>query len=302
MHRWCTKTWSTVSCVPSEQLSWREDLPHRALTHGYLMNGLLAVAAADAARSGRVEFASMAHRLGQSATSDFQRQLSSSGAVKLLNFGTFGKLCCVFNFSMPETSQTTVARLTQAFDTAAAVTSFALSSIDGHPFCGSEVFQELYTTPTLAVSDPDTQKALDVLTAVSRQVEVPAGEASTLAGAGTVCAYDMPAYRHAIAHVSRSFAEHERGHYSSYWFSIVDIAPQEYFAALKRGEPMALLILLYLSLVVHRSSNNPHLWWVGAAGWEMVSELSERLQETTLASMPDVAQAMSWVNQEVGLA
>lgn len=66
---------------------------------------------------------------------------------------------------------------------------------------------------------------------------------------------------------------------------------------------MALLITLYFAALLDRMGRNTKMsWWVGSYGKDLVKELSEILQHSPIARIPDGQEAIYWAIRQVGLS
>lgn len=298
MHRWSTKTWASLYSVPKDRLFLQEYLPRASLSESYMMNALLALAAADVAHSGRSEYVPVAYEYSNQATADYQVALQHITEDNVQRVYAFAMLANIFNFAMPELSPTAFDRVSAAIDTVANASDFVATHVNWRPPCSAAVRAGGGALPASAAAiDADTRAALARLVSLSRRVRVPAPPRAV-----AVPASDVAAYRLTLAHVGNSFAEDARGEVKGYCFTICGAVPAEYMAAVKACEPMALLIFMYYGVVVHRSSKSMMLWWIKSTGMDLVAELSELLEPTSFAQMADVKQAISWARDQVGLS
>ncbi|KAK8119145.1 uncharacterized protein PG998_003771 [Apiospora kogelbergensis] len=85
MHQWTTKTWMGFYEIPEDQRYLQEELPRTALQEGYLLNGILAIAATDLAHQAEVPVSSKyihaALGYGNRASIRFLQELSRLAAT-----------------------------------------------------------------------------------------------------------------------------------------------------------------------------------------------------------------------------
>ena len=297
MHRWATKTWSCLYSIPEDREYLQDFIPHDALGKGYLMNAIFALAAADLAYGGQQEYAAVACQYGGKATADFQLALSNANAGNIVGLCAFSSLCVTFNVAMPSTTSAFEV-MNSCFDSSAAAIAYAMTEVLWRPPCLSLIMSGLPAV-SLDIVNRETSKALEWLVSVSSMVKVPVevdGVVEYMA-----MAEDVRAYKLAIDHIQRSFAEEAQGEIRGYWYAIVNLVPQEFFVAVKKFEPMALLVYLYLGVLMDKDSKDPYMWWIASTGKNFVREVSELLGPTFLSSLPDAQKAIAWAHEQVGL-
>ena len=66
----------------------------------------------------------------------------------------------------------------------------------------------------------------------------------------------------------------------------------EFTAAVKQEDPMALILLEYWAVLLHRLKSD--YWWIRSVGREIIVEISCKLSKTILWDEPEVADAVCW--------
>ena len=296
MHRWSTRTWSAASCTVDDQVAVQEQLPRLALGKSYILNGMFAVAAADAACSGQTLFMSIAHDFSRKATAEVQSVFRGAGKDDIVDLYTFNTLCCIFNFALSSSSTSALGKMTAFLDADLGMSALC-KTLEWHdPYIA--LMHESFDVVPAIIFDPSTQKALDLLVSVCGQLGESTAQDKTR---GAVAVQQQFVYTKATDHIRRCFVEQERAYYRAFWISLVDFVPIEYFDAVKRGEPLALLVFLYVGVLVQRSAADPCLWWIASSGQGIVAEVCEMLQQSLLASRPDARLVISWAREQVGL-
>lgn len=122
----------------------------------------------------------------------------------------------------------------------------------------------------------------------------------------TLLAGENEIYQTAIRHIKYSFSENARGVFQNHSWSIVLAVNSKFFTAIKQAEPMALLIAFqgYI-LVLFLTERGEILRWRGGLDpmgniENPVKEISEMLQHTSIAQVPDGLEAIAWARAEVG--
>jgi len=84
------------------------------------------------------------------------------------------------------------------------------------------------------------------------------------------------------------------------WIGWLGICRKPFVEALRRDEPITLLILMHWAILLERP--NADVWWADKAGVALITELSSALKETPQASMPTWLESIAWAREKVGLS
>lgn len=300
MHRWLTRTSWGLYSIPQDVEYLGESLPRAALANGFLIKSLFAITAADLVYSGQKDYMRPALEYHTSAMNDMNIYLSTNVQKNVELLYIFSFFLTVFNFIIT-TPSSPFKLLTTTFDLMVSANNLLLESNgDSRPACHTELLQGL-DLRFLHLLDRPTQTALERLTAVSYQIKI-----QTIDDDGNIIT--LPSgqneiYQAAIRHIKYSFSENARGVFQNHCWSIVLAVNSKFFAAVKQAEPMALLIALYFGALLDRMGSDTKMtWWVGSYGKNLVKEISEMLQHTSIAQVPDGLEAIAWASREVGLS
>jgi hypothetical protein len=286
--------------VPKDKAYLEVFLPQAALVNSSLMNGILALAAADFAHSGHKVYLRRALEYHAKATAEMRIQLKSVDQMNIDDLYPFAMLIAAFNFIITSAQPRTIDRLISTLDMMVSATKMFLTySRASRPECQFEIMSGIDMT-ILGLLDPETTTALDRLTTISHQIKVPATNGKSL----PFFAGNSQLYQVAIAHIKYSFAEELRDVIKNYCWSIASVNDPEFFTAVKNSEPMALLIIMYFGALLDRMGRKgtAMAWWLRSQGKEIVGDVSQILNSSPVAQLPDVQEAMTWARETVGFS
>lgn len=107
-------------------------------------------------------------------------------------------------------------------------------------------------------------------------------------------------YRLAIFWLKEAFAEQKVDALRGYCLSFFILAGQEFTAAAKESQPLALFILMHWA--VELDTLGEEAWWARAVGRQLVGELSEILAaDPLLGAMRETRENIAWARRRVGL-
>jgi hypothetical protein len=166
------------------------------------------------------------------------------------------------------------------------------------PECQFEIMSNIDMT-ILGLLDPETTAALDRLTTISHRIELPATDDKSM----SCSAGDSQLYQLAIAHIKYSFAEELRDVVKNYCWTIASVNDPQFFDAVRNAEPMALLIIMYFGVLLNmmERKGNAMAWWLRDQGKEIVGDVSQILDNSLVAQLPDLQEAIAWARQRVGI-
>lgn len=288
--------------VPEDRLLLDIYLPRAALDNRYLMNGILAMAAADLAHSGQKAYLRPALEYNAKSMADARPRIGKSSQSNDPWLYSLGLLMAAFNFVM--SSQPRVLdRLITTLDMLLGARNTMLHSTGTwQSCCQSQIISGL-NMETMDFLDDETKTALDRLTTVSHQIRVPATDNGNDNNATTTSfAGDISFYQIAIAYIKCCFAEEAKGSIKNYCWSITAIVDPKLFTAVKQSEPMALMVVLYLGVLMARMRRDPVTsWWFGSGGQSVVEEITGILLQSPIAQLLDGREAIEWSRRQVGL-
>ncbi|EEA20345.1 hypothetical protein EYB25_007858 [Talaromyces marneffei] len=297
MHRWLTRTAWCFYMVPKDKAYLETLLPQAALMNSSLMNSILALAAADFAHSGQKAYLRPALEYHAKAVAEMRIQLTSVGQRSIDDLYPSALLMAAFNF-VASPQPRTIDRLIPTLNMLASANKILLTYAASRPECQFEIMSSIDMT-ILGLLDPETTVALDRLTAISHQIELPASDDKS----SSCFAEDSQLYQVTIAHIKYSFAEEVRDVIKNYCWTVTSVNDPEFFDAVRNSEPMALLIIMYFGVLLDMMGRkgNAITWWLCGQGKDVVDDISQILKCSPVAQIPDVQDAIAWARQKVGL-
>lgn len=296
MHRWLTRTAWCFYMIPKDKVYLEVLLPQAALINSSLMNGIFALAAADFAFSGQKTYLRPALEYHANAIAEMRGQLKIINRKNIDDLYPFALLMAAFNF-VTSSQLRTIDRLIPTLDMMASANKMLLAGTGAScPDCQFEIMSQV-DLRILSLLDSETTASLDRLSIISHQIELPATDDAPSGFAG-----DSQIYQVAIAHIKYSFAEEIRDVVKNYCWTIASVNKPEFFDAVRNLEPMALLIIMYFGVLldVMEKKGNAMAWWLQGQGKEIVGDLIRILNDSSVARLSDVQEAISWARQKVG--
>ncbi|RYP39581.1 hypothetical protein DL767_002129 [Monosporascus sp. MG133] len=147
-----------------------------------------------------------------------------------------------------------------------------------------------YRLASLDLLDDEIKMALARLDSVNNELHGPAQvveEGQDAAEGGARSVHDV--YRLAIFWLKENFAERA---VKGYFLSFFTLAGQDFAAAMKNAEPVALFILLHWAVELHVAGRDQ--WWAKGLGRQLVIEISDLLQSSQLVLLPDGRDGIAW--------
>ncbi|KAL9948404.1 hypothetical protein D7B24_007161 [Verticillium nonalfalfae] len=315
MHRWSTRTWAVLYSIPEDQPFLQVVLPRAGLRHGYVMNGIFAITALDLARERSPTEARMYRRAAleysNKASVDFRSNLSDITADNICYLFYFAMISAFFNFAMPPLPTETLTctdRITIAFDMILGASRIAWTNFDWmiQGPDSTSIVMERYTVDLSLVNDidGDTMIALNHLSTVVRELRQPGPDGTP--GKGPI-ANELWEYQLAVGQTKYCFAEERLNRLKCYYLSLITVAGVDFATRLRAREPMALFIIMYWAVLLHRANDDPMVWWSTAwmskstVGHDLVAETSEALIHSPIAQIPEGRKGIAWTRDQVGL-
>ncbi|OJD18900.1 hypothetical protein AJ78_01084 [Emergomyces pasteurianus Ep9510] len=115
-------------------------------------------------------------------------------------------------------------------------------------------------------------------------------------------ACEIPAYKLTIDQVKYTFMNDATDTpFKAMFFTILALGGRELTAAVQEREPLALFIMLFWAVLIHRSRKSNVMWWVGEIGKNIVDEISDVLVTSPFVRLYGVGETIRWARKEVGL-
>lgn len=113
---------------------------------------------------------------------------------------------------------------------------------------------------------------------------------------------DIKAYQVAILQIKVGFVVESQGILKGFCLSLATATGPDFLALVRAFDPMALLIMVYFGVLFDQLARDDKLgWWVGDTARELVGEVSDLLQGTSVCMVPDGQKALAWARRQVGL-
>lgn len=331
MHQWTTKTWMGFYGIPEDQRYLQEELPRTALGEGYLLNGILAIAATDLAHQTQgpasSKYVSAALGYSNRASIQFRQQLSILSATNNTHVLYHrGIIVEKRNLSMMKSEVALDAaggldsdqsklqrRFNTFFDILLTAYNILLTNMQWTMNNPSEIraaIDRLLKDPlTLDFIGFDTRLAMERLTSVSQQIRDHFSNSRTEDAAapdapplGYLCA-EVPMYRLIIAQVKLSFVVEALNLPQGFCLSLVTTTGLEFLNLVIAMDTMALFVLLHVGVIFYRmfQKEDKSGWAMSNIAQELIKELSRILEATPVCQIPEGREAIVWCQQQVGL-
>ena len=332
MHRWSTRSWTCQESTPACRAYLLERLPRAALRNGYLLHAILATAAVDLAVSYKdssprdsASYFRAALEYGGKAMSDFRTQVTTMTPENVDLVFYFSSLVGVVHLAAPAEEHVNIMdRVCEHADMtikSGRIVAENMAWIMAGPSPVPTVLRDY--TVNLALMDeldPQTRAALELMSSVSRHVRVPPTSPTIQGSAILVRDMDHPVpqsreeqgplardfyvYRLAIGQTKYCYAEDlqtPQNKLKGYFHTVFAVAGLDFSAAVRNREPMALFILMYWGVLVHRARRDTTLWVLVSEGRNIVAESSLLVFLSEILDVPGVREGIAWTRFQVGL-
>ncbi|EAQ90301.1 predicted protein [Chaetomium globosum CBS 148.51] len=328
MHRWSTRSWTSAESTPVCRAYLVDHLPRAALRNGYLLNALLATAAVDLAVSHKTSdslndsasYFRTALEYGNKAMADFRAQVTALTPDNVDLVFYFSSLVGVVHFSVPPADKhvSIIDRVCEHAEVtlkSGHIVAENMAWILAGPSPLPTVLRD-YTVDLALMDELDqkTRAALELMSAVSRLVRV-APTSPTVQGSAVITgempgmmqdgqrplACEIHVYQLAIGQTKYCYAEDLRDRRKAYFHTMFAVAGAPFSAAVRNREPMALFILMYWGVLVHRGKRDPSLWVLVPEGRNIVAESSSLVLFSEIVDVPGVREGIAWTRFQVGL-
>ena len=300
--------------IPEDQPHLQDYLPRAALQNSYLMNGILALSALELARASETPamYLPAAIEYSNKASAEFRIQLCNITRDNLHLLYYFAMIAATFNFSLPPEQMSAIDRLGIAFDMVIGATAIATTNIEW--LMDSPLSLEIVVglgQASIETLDSEILMAIDYMASVSSQMspKLIAEEKETVKVEIAGKEQEIPCppvgkqfmYWLAIAHLKYCFAEDVRGLIKGYCMTFVPISGMDFIWAIRKKEPVALFVLMYFAVLMHRYGEQTNAWWIRTTGPDLVREASEILLRLPVAMMEEGREGIAWARRQVGL-
>ncbi|RYP53580.1 hypothetical protein DL768_001444 [Monosporascus sp. mg162] len=315
--------------IPEEESYLSCVMPREALKHKFLLDGIFAVAALDIARSSEepdaTKYEHIALEYYNRGSATFRALLADIPPDTYHLMFIFATAAAVMVLGLPqgtgdsEDEMSAVGRIITLADLFSGALLIVYAGWDKlvdapYPFrealsakvdsleilarnCPVEPDELPYRLASLDLLDDEIKMALARLDSVNNELHGSAQVAEEGHDTAEGVARSVhEIYRLAIFWLKENFAERA---VKGYFLSFFSLAGQDFTAAMKKAEPVALFILLHWAVALDAAGRDQ--WWAKGVGRQLVVETSDILQSSQLALMPDGRDGIAWVRQRVGL-
>ncbi|EMR68573.1 putative c6 transcription factor protein [Eutypa lata UCREL1] len=337
MHRWSTHTYRSMCGIPEEAHYLSQVMPREALKHDFMLDGIFAVTALDIARSSQepdaTKYEHIALEYYNRGSASFRELLTDIPPDIYHLMFIFASAAAVMVLGLPQSTggngsgsggvQTALERIITLADLfhgtllivhagwdkivdAYVPLRAALSTkVDKPDLLDTSQPVDRNELPfrfaSLDLLDDDIRPVLARLDAVNDKVHATPRkgepELSAAQEEERSAAHDM--YRLSIFWLKEGFAEQKMDVVKGYCLSFFILAGQEFAAAAKSSQPLALFILMHWAVQLDKLGEEA--WWARTVGRQLVHEVSEFLAVSPLSSMPETRDNVAWARRLVGL-
>jgi hypothetical protein len=173
---------------------------------------------------------------------------------------------------------------------------------DAYPQHDRAGIGEIDTATAMATPGTDTYTQMTIRTThnPSTSTTQPASPATPLDAKGPL-AHSVFSYQLAVGQTKYCFAEDHRNRAQSYFLTLFPVAGEEFAAAVRSREPMAMFVLMYWGVLIHRASRDPRTWTIRSSGRDLVAEVSQLLLTSCIVDIPGVREGIAWTRFQVDL-
>ncbi|KAJ4324373.1 hypothetical protein N0V84_003934 [Fusarium piperis] len=319
MHRWSTRTFMSLVCIP-EDIKWLQgDVPLWALKNEYLLNGMFAFVALEIGLCGDavmdedpVVYVKLALEYYDKASRAFRAQLENVTPENVQKMFMFSFLAVGVNMALAQCEgmiafeQNILERMVALWELLMGNASIADRYYDvlisGALSQSTEALLTMTAQQTQTpVSLPsETEAALERLSAIIEKATQLRGCGSSDLEAHTEDATRTRIYRSSFAAIKTCFEVGSKDIYKGAAIGFPAMAGREFGVALKKSDPVAMFLMMHWGVQLH--SLGKLAWWVGSFGQKMVRELSGMLWESDLGvDAPGWRENITWARIEVEL-
>ncbi|MBA7492112.1 hypothetical protein ES702_02661 [subsurface metagenome] len=291
-----------------EYHNWQVVVPRLALRHEYLLHGLLAMAALELASDAqddfklRQQYVEAAVEYNNLASSRFRDELLNLSAENHRAMFALASIFMVMGLALPQFTARPCERVRMLehvftfLELAKGFVAVALSDKDVLQDPLLVNYPHWDQLPENALSS-EVAAALDRLTVIN---DVEYGTNSQ--GASGVDALQKISYHAALRRAGFFLREHfskctEPDH-RGYTVAWPLQAGDDYLAAVKAHEPVALIMLMHWGVLLDYVARNPYVWWADSVGKNLVDDVSHIIAHDVNEAM---RSAVQWARQQVGL-
>jgi len=291
MHKFSTDTFQTLCVSESEKQIWQITIPRLALKHDYLMNGILALASMHIATSAEPAKALLYHDTGMQyynrSLTPFRNAIDSITPRNCDAVFAHSIVMIAISISSP--------RLTVTKDECTSITENIVVLFEllqgvrkilqvGQSWINLELFSKgEFWKKTPDELDPDTESALDNLSALNDEVMI------------GIYSEQHRINNEVISHLRHCYAKFAPSADPAPVLAWLARVEKDFVDSLRCRQPFSLLILMYWGVLLTELDGKR--WWARNSGRALVTELLDALS----LGDPRWNGALSWVQRKLSL-
>ncbi|KAI8725518.1 hypothetical protein NCS52_00123100 [Fusarium sp. LHS14.1] len=319
MHRWSTRTFMSLVCIP-EDIKWLQgDVPIWALKNEYLLHGMFAFVALEIGLCGDavmdedpVVYVKLALEYYDKASRAFRAQLENVTPENAQKMFMFSFLAVGVNMALAQCEgmiafeQNILERMVALWELLMGNASIADRYYDvlisGALSQSTEalLLRTSLQTQTPSSLPSETEAALERLSAIIEKAIQPKGGETSDPEAHAEDAVRTRIYQSSFTAIKKCFEVDSKDVYKGAAIGFPAMAGREFGPALKKSDPVAMFLMMHWGVQLHALGKLA--WWVGSFGQKMVRELSGMLWESDMAAdTPGWRENITWARIEVEL-
>ena len=310
MHRWTATTWKSLCSIPDEQELMQHLIPRDALRYDFLMDAILAVAALETAHELGVE---AAPKYGLAALEYYDHSLRAFHAELGKGITEENYLAAFICSLMLGIVSTHAPKYSpdgaDGSGRSALETAFLVfDMMEGNRSVVLTSWKWIVKGPLkldawepvgpLHLLNDETKAAMARLRSLNDQAYPASGPGDPAEGPAAIFSTDPhAAYQSAIKYLEDIYAREAGGKVKAACIAYPGLAGPYFSAAIRRPEPMALLILMHWGVLMHRLGRDT--WW--AAGQDLVAEITAVLRQSQLSPSEELKETINWARTQADL-
>ena len=316
MHRWSTTTYKSIYTLPEDQPCIQLELPRWALRHEFLLDGIFAMSALEAAICGGPEMDGAEPAMYVRAAIEYYDKGSKAFRAQLLNVSPenihsvymFSYMAMAINMALSQCvpdgdgNQSMLGRITMLLELFLGSSSIAVrhrALLLDSPISPLIIRSRLLLMPAIMQPiDGATNVALARLSSVvNGGVPIPHGNQAAKDAASS----RLKSYQNATTNLRVCFSVGINSQMIGFCVSFPSRAGRDFTLGVKNLEPVALFILLHWAILLQKLGD--WMWWAGSVGRRLVQEIADVLANSypDLARTPEWRDGISWACKQVGI-
>lgn len=319
MHRWSTTTYKSICCLPEDEHCIQVELPRWALKHEFLMHGMFAMSALEAAlcagpgmdEAERTLYVRRAMEYYDKGSGAFRAQLLDVSPENIHSVYMFSFMAMAINMALSQCvhdnpqQENMLGRITLLLELFLGSSSIAVRHMDWlleGPISSMIMCAGLQLMPALLQPiDSETNSALERLMSVVKNRTSTPSPIDDSQAAQDAASSRLEAYQNAAMNLRICYGVDINSQMNSFCVAFPSLAGREFTMGVKNSEPVALFILLHWAVLLQRLGD--WMWWAGSVGRRLVQEISDVLMQSysQLATTQEWRDGIAWASGQVGI-